>query len=290
MHPLHARHPQQCWGTSCRQAWPRGTASCPRPPVLQHLTAESPLTHHSFLSTSCVSTQGSGQRGAFGPFLHNTFLSLGPHRKKKKRLLSWRGSPFCESKRPRGNVLLSTLQSHSVVCSDTSLLFLHKLAHTLKLKSQWDLGDSLACSLKSSEAARVQRAKDGSILHQQLLPASPQPQHTGSAAFPAGMVVAPASGTPWPWAALLEAHAPPIAPGGCSWERHLVVRMQSEPVIPPSSAQPSLKISWEWADGGCATASVTQMEMAGPCQSTRGGASSSTLHQHRLSGSCAVPW
>lgn len=78
--------------------------------------------------------------------------------------------------------------------------------------------------------------------------------------------MAPAPSTPRPSAALLEAHAPPMAPGGCGWERDLVVRMRSKPVISPSSAQSGLKISWEWADGGCATVSITQMETAGPCQ------------------------
>lgn len=57
-----------------------------------------------------------------------------------------------------------------------------------------------------------------------------------------------------------------MAPGSCGWERDLVVRMRSKPVISPSSAQSGLKISWEWADGGCATVSITQMETAGPCQ------------------------
>lgn len=68
-------------------------------------------------------------------------------------------------------------------------------------------------------------------------------------------------------------------------QKHPVVWMWSEPVISPSSAQPGLKISREWADGSCATVSVTRMEMAGPCQSAWDSASSSALHQHGVLGS-----
>lgn len=88
---------------------------------------------------------------------------------------------------------------------------------------------------------------------------------------------------------LAEACAPPVAPG--SWERHLVVWMQGEPVSSPSSAQPGLKIPREWADGdGGVTASPVRMGMSGPCQSTQGTASSSARCWHRVLGSRAVPW
>lgn len=61
-----------------------------------------------------------------------------------------------------------------------------------------------------------------------------------------------------------------------------MVWTQHEPVSSPLSAQPGLKIPHEWASGDCATVSVPQMEMAGPCESAHGSTTSSTLQLHRV--------
>lgn len=105
--------------TNCRQAWPRRTASCSRPPVFQHLTPGALLAHLSFLPAASSPREMPKTRG-FNPFLSKALLSLEPCRKPPQL----KGLPISATASDH------MLQSHSIICSENSLLLPHKLGNT----------------------------------------------------------------------------------------------------------------------------------------------------------------